>query len=112
MKLLSRFDPERLKLIARIARRSPGEFSPDASLAQDLNLSSLERVELMSAIEDRYQVELNEAKFTLATTVRDLEKMLHQPAAEGPRFHYPRWPQRDAPRAFPNGFVADPPHRY
>jgi long-chain acyl-CoA synthetase len=81
------------ELIARIARRSPAELSPDASLAQDLNLSSLERVELMSAIEDRYQVELNEAKFTLATTVRDLEKMLHQPAAEGPRFHYPRWPQ-------------------
>jgi long-chain acyl-CoA synthetase len=81
------------ELIARIARRSPGELSPDASLAQDLNLSSLERVELMSAIEDRYQVELNEAKFTLATTVRDLEQMLHQPAAEGPRFHYPRWPQ-------------------
>ena len=81
------------ELIARIARRAPGEMSPDASLAQDLNLSSLERVELMSAIEDRYQVELNEAKFTLATTVRDLEKMLHQPAADGPRFHYPRWPQ-------------------
>jgi long-chain acyl-CoA synthetase len=81
------------ELIARIARRSPAELSPDASLAQDLNLSSLERVELMSAIEDRYQVELNEAKFTLATTVRDLEQMLHQPSGESSRFHYPRWPQ-------------------
>ena len=102
------------ELIARIARRAPSELSPDASLAQDLNLSSLERVELMSAIEDRYQVELNEARFTLATTVRDLEQMIRQPAypesalypeggdanrragrrrADGPRFDYPRWPQ-------------------
>ncbi len=81
------------ELIARIAHRSAGELSPDATLAGDLNLSSLDRVELMSAIEDRYQVELNEAKFTLATTVRDLEQMLHKPATDGPRFHYPRWAQ-------------------
>lgn len=91
------------ELIARITRRSPAALSADASLATDLSLSSLDRVELMSAIEDRYQVDINEAKFTLATTVGDLEKMIRQPVypesaggrrgAAGPRFHYPRWPQ-------------------
>jgi long-chain acyl-CoA synthetase len=39
-------------------------------------LSSLERVDLMSAIEDRFQVELNESKFTSATTIADLEQMV------------------------------------
>ncbi|MGH9861317.1 MAG: phosphopantetheine-binding protein, partial [Candidatus Acidiferrales bacterium] len=81
------------ELIGRITQRSAAELAPEASLAKDLNLSSLERVELMGAIEDRYQVELNEAKFAAATTVGELEAMLRQPAEERTQFHYPRWAQ-------------------
>lgn len=81
------------ELIERITQRSAAELAPEASLAKDLNLSSLERVELMGAIEDRYQVELNEARFTAATTVGELETMLRQPGAERTKFHYPRWAQ-------------------
>ena len=51
----------------------------DAKLEGDLNLSSMDRVELMSALEDRYQVDLNEADFTKVNTVGDLERLLHQP---------------------------------
>ncbi len=81
------------ELVERITHRSAAELAPEASLAKDLNLSSLERVELMGAIEDRYQIELNEAKFTAATTVGELETMLRQPGGERTKFHYPRWAQ-------------------
>ncbi len=47
--------------------------------AQILQLSSIERVELLSALEDRYQVDLSETEFTKAETVADLEHLLQHP---------------------------------
>ena len=72
-------------LVAQVTRRPVEELS---------QLSSLERVELMSALEDRFQVDLNESKFTAATTLPDLEAMVHMPSAERTDFVYPRWVQR------------------
>jgi long-chain acyl-CoA synthetase len=65
-------------------------------LETDLNLSSLDRVELMSALEERYQVELNETAFTEAKTVGDVERLLREPSARRTEYVYPRW-TRSAP---------------
>jgi long-chain acyl-CoA synthetase len=82
-------------LIARITGRSLGELAPGARLEDDLNLNSMDRVELMSALEDRYQVEVNGADFTRASTFADLERLLHgPPQASRSRYRYPRWAQR------------------
>src|SRR5271157_1810121 len=83
------------ELIARITGRNVGSLAPDAKLDDDLNLNSMDRVELMSALEDRYQVDLNDADFTQASTVADLERLLQAPS-ESPRgkYRYPRWAQR------------------
>ena len=51
-------------LIDRITGRKRGALAPDAQLEGDLNLNSMDRVELMSALEDRYQIDLNQADFT------------------------------------------------
>ncbi len=82
-------------LITRITGRSAGELAPDAKLEGDLNLNSMDRVELMSALEDRYQVDLNQADFTKVSTVGDLERLLRAPQ-ESPltQYPYPRWAQR------------------
>jgi long-chain acyl-CoA synthetase len=82
-------------LIARITGRNVGAISSDAKLEGDLNLSSMDRVELMSALEDRYQVDLKEANFANAATVADLERLLHEPL-KSPQsgYRYPRWAQR------------------
>ncbi len=61
--------------------------------ASRLQLSSIERVELLSALEDRYQVDLSETEFSSAETVAGLERLLEQPPARGPLYHYPRWAQ-------------------
>jgi long-chain acyl-CoA synthetase len=64
------------------------------TLEKELNLSSLDRVELMSALEERFQVELNETTFAEAKTVADVERLLQQPAAHRTGYVYPRWTQR------------------
>ena len=70
--------------------------SAHSHLEDDLNLSSLDRVELMTAIENRYQVELSDRDFSQATSVADLEKLVkHSEKATGqPEYPYARWAQR------------------
>jgi long-chain acyl-CoA synthetase len=63
-------------------------------LEKELNLSSLDRVELMSALETKFHVELNETAFSNAKTVSDVEKLLQQPATRHEEYAYPRWTQR------------------
>ena len=64
-------------------------------LDDDLNLSSIDRVELLTALEQRYQVELDESRFAEAATVDDLQRILREAtAAPSPsRHHYPKWAQ-------------------
>ena len=81
-------------LITQITGRNTGALVPDAKLEGDLNLSSMDRVELMSALEDRYQVDLSEANFAQVSTVGELERMLHEPRrAQQSGYRYPRWAQ-------------------
>ena len=79
------------ELIGRVTRKSVGALDPQAKLETDLNLSSIDRVELMSAIEDRYQVSLNEQTFSNATTVAQVETMLRETRQERPRYNFPTW---------------------
>ncbi|MGA7511917.1 MAG: AMP-binding protein [Candidatus Sulfotelmatobacter sp.] len=84
------------ELIGRITGRSVGGLDADVALDSDLGLSSLDRVELISALEDRYQVDLSETRFSAARTVGDVEKMLRGEARPRAEYHYPRgvlrWP--------------------
>jgi long-chain acyl-CoA synthetase len=67
-------------------------------LERTLNLSSLDRVELMSALEQRFQVELNETSFANARTAADIERLLQEPAARRSEYIYSRWTQREPVR--------------
>jgi len=81
-------------LIARVSGRSVEHLNENASLDSDLGLSSLDRVELLSALEDRYQVDLSETRFNTMQTVGDLERMLRGEAPAGVAYHYPKWSLR------------------
>ncbi|HET9280704.1 MAG TPA: AMP-binding protein [Candidatus Angelobacter sp.] len=82
------------ELIGNIAGRRV-ELNPEAHLENDLNLSSLDRVELMSAIENRYQVDLGDRELSKVNTVADLENLLKKTAPETKKADYPysRWAQ-------------------
>jgi len=69
--------------------------APSSRDGQDAlaSMSSLDRVELMSAMEDRYQVDLSETKFSQATTINQLEQLVREPQAAPIEHVFPRWPQ-------------------
>jgi long-chain acyl-CoA synthetase len=79
------------ELITKISGRTANGLRPESNLEDDLHLSSLERVDLLSALEDRYQVDLSETSFSAAHTVGDLQKMLGGKGLGRARYHYPRW---------------------
>ena len=81
-------------LINRVAGRPVAALRADANLDSDLGLSSLDRVELLSAMEDRYQLDLSETRFSTARTVGDLEQMLRGEAVQRAPYHYPYWTLR------------------
>ncbi|HXJ46227.1 MAG TPA: AMP-binding protein [Candidatus Dormibacteraeota bacterium] len=70
----------------------PFVVAADGSLE---SLSSLDRLELLSAVEQRYNVELNETAFSEAKTVADVQRLLRQPEWKKSEYTYPRWAQRE-----------------
>jgi long-chain acyl-CoA synthetase len=87
-------------LIAQITGLPIPPGSKDANLEAELQLSSLDRVELMSALEERYQMDLNEVHFQDASTIGQLEKLIAQGTASTTANVYPHWPQHRAVTAF------------
>src|SRR5208282_675626 len=77
------------ELLTRITGRAARNLTPDANLESALGLSSLERVELLSALEDRYQIDLSETRFANAATVGDLEKLLQDERGARGQSHNP-----------------------
>jgi long-chain acyl-CoA synthetase len=72
-------------IVARFAK-SRGDIS-SATTMDELGLSSLERVELLMAIEDRFQTSLDEGAFAEVKTVGDLDALIARSRAdvdEGP----------------------------
>jgi long-chain acyl-CoA synthetase len=80
-------------LIARITGRTFDPNSPEAARAALAQMSSLDRVELMSAMEDRYQVDLSETNFTQASSIDQLEQIVREPQIAPAEYAFPRWPQ-------------------
>lgn len=80
-------------LVAQITGRPVSGAAARESRDALASMSSLDRVELMSAMEDRYQVDLNETKFSEASTVAQLEQLVREPQAAPVEHVFPRWPQ-------------------
>jgi long-chain acyl-CoA synthetase len=62
-----------------IARFAHGRDISGTTTLEELGLSSLERVELMIALEDRFQTRLDEGRFSQAARVADLKQLVEQP---------------------------------
>jgi long-chain acyl-CoA synthetase len=83
------------QLLERFSSEGGEGSRGDSHLEQELNLSSLDRVELLSALEEKFHVELNETSFANAKTVGDVQRVLEEPAARRSEYIYPRWTQRE-----------------
>jgi long-chain acyl-CoA synthetase len=83
------------QLLGNFSKSRVGGSQAGSHLEGQLNLSSLDRVELLSALEEKFHVELNETAFANAKTIGDVERVLQQPATRRTEYIYPRWTQRE-----------------
>lgn len=81
-----------------VEQYAPGRrIAPETTL-EELGLSSLERVELLMALERRFGVTLDEGAYAACRTVSDLKQLVKQPAVTGAAvpapqesFEFPSW---------------------
>jgi long-chain acyl-CoA synthetase len=77
-----------------VARFAHGRDISGTTTLEELGLTSLERVELMIALEDRFQTRLDEGRFSQAARIADLKQLVEQPGAMeevGEPVDFPSW---------------------
>jgi long-chain acyl-CoA synthetase len=69
---------------AVISQYAPGRAITPATTLEELGLSSLERVELLMALERRFGTTIDEGAYADAKRVSDLKRIVSEPALAGP----------------------------
>ncbi len=83
-----------LDIIAEVAVLDAAAIKPELTLGDDLNLDSLGRVELLSAVEADLGVYLDESQVGPETTVERLTAILEEGANNPPVTSFPAWGRR------------------
>lgn len=89
-----------------VSRVAGGRTVRADTTLDELGLSSLERMELLMAMEERFETTIDELAFSAATTVGDLQRLVQQPegmpapaAVVAERFEFPAWNRGRVARA-------------
>jgi long-chain acyl-CoA synthetase len=84
-----------LKIIREHSRNAPEALRPTDNLELDLGLDSMQRVELLVALEEELGGDVDESQLAEIYTVRDLINAVRESAASGksasPRAHFAGW---------------------
>ena len=83
-----------LHIIAEVSKRDVEDMEDEAALGDDLELDSLGRVELLSAVEAELGVYMDEGQVGPETTVRQLVDLVEEGSKNPPRLSFPRWGMR------------------
>ena len=81
-------------LISSLHKIGKKLLGKNSKLESDVGLDSLELIELSSAIEEKYNVEIDDTSITKDTTIEELEKLLVSPPKELkkiPFYSFPYW---------------------
>ncbi|MEE8583436.1 MAG: AMP-binding protein [Acidobacteriota bacterium] len=94
-------------ILSRMTGQAPDSVQDSLRLAEDLGISSLDRIELLAQLEDAYQLAIDEESFSLLGTVGDLRNWVRR-ASRGrpPRLQDKLQPT--APDSPPNGSEVEP----
>ncbi len=76
-------------IISRIKNISTDKIKPNSELYYDLKLSSIDRIELISAIEQEFNIDIEEDSITNKTTVKQLKNIIEKRVSKPTRFR--RW---------------------
>ena len=80
-----------LHIIAEVSKRDVGDIVDEAALGDDLELDSLGRVELLSAVETELGVYMDEDRVSSETTVAQLVHLVEEGSKNPPMMSFPRW---------------------
>ena len=83
-----------IQIIAEISRRDPESVLETATLGNDLDLDSLGRIELLSAVEAELGVYLDESQISPETTVSQVSYLVEQGSRRPPMVRFPAWGMR------------------
>ena len=83
-----------LHIIAEVSKRDVEDIEDEAALGDDLDLDSLARVELLSAVEAELGVYMDEGQVGPETTVRQLVDLVDEGSKNPPMLSFPRWGMR------------------
>ncbi len=83
-----------LHIIAEVSKRDVEDILDEGVLGDDLELDSLGRVELLSAVEAELGVYIDEGQVGPETTVRQLVDLVEEGSKNPPRLSFPRWGMR------------------
>ena len=78
-------------IVAEVAVLDTADIAPDMTLGDDLNLDSLGRIEMLSAIEVDLGVYLDETQIGPETTIRQVQAILDEGANNPPVTEFPDW---------------------
>ncbi len=83
-----------LHIIGEVSKRDVGDILDQGTLGGDLDLDSLGRVELLSAIEAELGVYMDEGQVGPETTVRQLTDLVNDGSKNPPMTRFPGWGMR------------------
>ncbi len=83
-----------LRIIGEVSKRGDGDIRDQETLGDDLDLDSLGRVELLSAIEAELGVYIDEGQVGPETTVRQLAGLVEDGSKNPPMTRFPGWGMR------------------
>ena len=69
-------------MLSQLTGKNPSELGRDRRLDEDLGLSSLQQVDLLSQLENRYGLDLDEAQFTGLSTIGELKAWIKREGQE------------------------------
>jgi long-chain acyl-CoA synthetase len=79
------------QLVANVVGRPVADLRPDMTLAGDLELDSLGRVEILLAVEGELGVYLDESSITEETTIQDMAALVEEGSQRPTMMSFPSW---------------------
>ncbi len=79
------------EIIRKIAGKDDIEIGEGIDLSSDLGMGSIERVELLCALEEKYQIHIDEREFSEARSIKQVKDLLRGEKRESREIQLPRW---------------------
>ena len=78
-------------IIREVSGKKDAEVNGKMDLSADLGLGSIDRVELLCALEERYQISIDEQEFSKCQSIEEVKQLLQGPRREIKEIRPPRW---------------------